>query len=341
MSNIIDKIKKKITLDQYIDLCLYKNKYSYYEKNRIFGRRGDFVTSPYISSIFGEVISFHILDYFLSQGVKKCNLLEIGAGEGIMAKDIIKTFQKFKNIKFKYFILEKSKSLIKLQKKNLKEFNVKWIDNLKNFEKNNLFILSNELLDSFPVKHLKKIHNKWHEKYIFLDSKKKIKSKYLRINKIPNNVLSNCVKNVSFIEYSPNIFVFLNTISKLIKKHKNNCFLTIDYGYYDDYFKDTLQGLKKHKKVSIFHDPGNTDITYLVNFKLINQIFKRNGFSNIYNMSQSKFLKKNGILVRLQQAKKNLTSKKSEAKLEMAVNRLIDPKQMGALFKVLTVTNEN
>ena len=58
-------------------------------------------------------------------------------------------------------------------------------------------------------------------------------------------------------------------------------------------------------------------------------------------MSQSKFLKKNGILVRLQQAKKNLTSKKSEAKLEMAVNRLIDPKQMGALFKVLTVTNEN
>ena len=341
MSNIIDKIKKKITLDQYIELCLYKNKHSYYEKKRIFGPRGDFITSPYISSIFGEVISIHILNYFLSRGITKCNLLEIGAGEGIMAKDIIKTFEKFKNIKFKYFILEKSKNLIKIQKKNLKEFNVKWIDNLKNFNKNNLFILSNELLDSFPVKHLKKIHNKWYEKHVFLDSKKKIKSKYLGINKIPNNVLSNCVKNVSFIEYSPKIFVFLKTISKLIKKHKDNCFLTIDYGYYDDYFKDTLQGLKKHKKVSIFHDPGNADITYLVNFKLINQIFKKNGLSNIYNTSQSKFLTKNGILVRLERAKKNLTNRKSEVKLEMAVNRLIDPKQMGTLFKVLTVTNEN
>ena len=341
MSNIIDKIKKKITLDQYIDLCLYKNKDSYYEKKRIFGPRGDFITSPYISSIFGEIISVHILNYFLSRGITKCNLLEIGAGEGIMAKDIIKTFEKFKNIKFKYFILEKSKNLIKIQKKNLKEFNVKWIDNLKNFNKNNLFILSNELLDSFPVKHLKKIHNKWYEKHVFLDSKKKIKSKYLGINKIPNNVLSNCVKNVSFIEYSPKIFVFLKTISKLIKKHKDNCFLTIDYGYYDDYFKDTLQGLKKHKKVSIFHDPGNADITYLVNFKLINQIFKKNGLTNIYNTSQSKFLTKNGILVRLERTKKNLTNRKSEAKLEMAVNRLIDPKQMGTLFKVLTVTNEN
>ena len=79
MPNIISKIKKKITLDQYIDLCLYKNKYSYYEKNKIFGLRGDFITSPYISSIFGEVISFHILNYFLSRGITKCNLLEIGA----------------------------------------------------------------------------------------------------------------------------------------------------------------------------------------------------------------------------------------------------------------------
>ena len=341
MSNIIDKIKKKIPLDQYIDLCLYKNKHSYYEKNKIFGPRGDFVTSPYVSSIFGEVISVHILNYFLSRGITKCNLLEIGAGEGVMAKDIIKTLHKFKNIKFRYFILEKSKNLIKLQKKNLNKFNVKWVDNLKNFNKNNLFILSNELLDSFPVKHLKKMHNKWYEKYIFLDGRKKIKSKYLRINKIPNNVLNFCNKNVNFIEYSPEIFNFLKNISRLIKKYKDNCFMTIDYGYSDDYFKDTLQALKKHKKVSIYDDPGNSDITYLVNFKLLNEIFKRNSLPNILNMTQSKFLINNGILLRLENAKKNLTNQKNRTKLEMAVNRLIDPKQMGTLFKVLTVTNEN
>ena len=342
MSNIINKIKKKITLDQYIDLCLYKNKYSYYEKNIIFGPRGDFITSPYISSIFGEVISIHILNYFLGREITKFNLLEVGAGEGIMAKDIIKTLQRFKNIEFKYFILEKSKNLIKLQNKNLKRFKVKWINNLKDFNKNNLFILSNELLDSFPVKHLKKEQKKWYEKYVFFDNeKKKIKSKYLEIKKIPNNVLSLCIKNVDFIEYSPNIFKFLNNVSRLIKKHKDNCFLTIDYGYCDDYFKDTLQALKKHKKVSIFYEPGNADITHLVNFKLIKQIFKKNGLSNIYDTSQSKFLTKNGILVRMEQAKKKITNKKNKAKLEMAVKRLIDPKQMGSLFKVLTVTNEN
>ena len=41
------------------------------------------------------------------------------------------------------------------------------------------------------------------------------------------------------------------------------------------------------------------------------------------------------------QSKKKITNKKNKAKLEMAVKRLIDPKQMGSLFKVLTVTNEN
>ena len=84
-----------------------------------------------------------------------------------------------------------------------------------------------------------------------------------------------------------------------------------------------------------------SDITHLVNFKLIKQIFKKNGLSNTYDISQSKFLIKNGILVRLRASKKKIIIKKNEAKLEMAVNRLIDPKQMGSLFKVLTVTNEN
>tara|TARA_B100000963_G_scaffold361820_1_gene400030 strand:+ start:5624 stop:6652 length:1029 start_codon:yes stop_codon:yes gene_type:complete len=342
MSNIINNLKKKLPLDKFINLCLYKHKNSYYEKNKIFGRRGDFITSPYISSIFGEIISIYILNYFSKRGVKKFNLLEIGAGEGVMAKDIIKTLQKFEKFKFEYFIEEKSKNLKKIQQKNLKKLKVKWINNFKKINKNNLFILSNELLDSFPVKHLKKIHNRWHERNVFFDMKKKeLTSDYFKLKKIPKNIFNFCTKGVKFIEYPPEIFKFINRICKLIKNHKNNCFMTIDYGYYDDNFKNTLQALKKHQKVSIFHEPGNTDITHLVNFKFISRILKKNGLTRTLNMSQSDFLIKYGILLRLEQAKKSLTSKKNKIKLNMAVNRLIDSQKMGNLFKVLLVTNEN
>ena len=58
-------------------------------------------------------------------------------------------------------------------------------------------------------------------------------------------------------------------------------------------------------------------------------------------MSQSKFLINTGILLRLEQAKKKLNSDKEKMKLEMAVKRLIDPANMGGLFKVLIVDNAN
>ena len=343
MSKIVSKIKeKKITLDEFINLSLYKDKNSYYEKNKIFGVRGDYITSPYISSIFGEIISIYILNFFLNKGVSKFNILEIGAGEGLMAKDIINTLKKFEKINFKYSILEKSKNLKNLQKKKLKNFDVSWIHSLKNQNKKNLFIISNELLDAFPVKHLKKIKNIWYEKYVFYNKEKKeINSKYLRSKKNYKNILNLCNKDIAFIEYSPHIFKLLQEISNIIKYHSNNCFMTIDYGYYSNQYKNTLQGLKKHKKVSVFHDPGNTDITYLVNFNLIKQILKKNELNSTLNMSQSKFLINTGILLRLEQAKKKLNSDKEKMKLEMAVKRLIDPANMGGLFKVLIVDNAN
>ena len=342
MQKIINKLKKnKIPLDIYIDYCLYKFKESYYEKKKIFGPKGDFITSPYISSIFGEMIAVFVANYFIRKGINKFAIIEIGAGEGLMSKDIIKTLNKFKEIKFTYSILEKSKNLKKTQKKKLKEFQVNWLNSLGTKKNKNVFILSNELLDSLPVKHLKKINNKWFEKYVFYNiTEKKIETKYYKIKKINNKIFNLITKNIKFIEYSPLALNLLNKISNLIKKNKNNCFLTFDYGYTDSNFKNTLQGIKRHSKFSIFEDPGNVDITYLINFHLIKNIFNDNRLFNNIIMSQSKFLINNGILERLKRANKLCSSEIEKRTLIKSVNRLIDVKQMGKLFKVFFVQND-
>ena len=63
-----NKLKKnKITLDKFINLAMYSKKNGYYEKDKVFGRKGDFVTSPYISSIFGEIISIWITHHFTKE----------------------------------------------------------------------------------------------------------------------------------------------------------------------------------------------------------------------------------------------------------------------------------
>jgi SAM-dependent MidA family methyltransferase len=88
--NYIEKIlnnKKKIPLDKFIDLALYKKKLGYYENKKIFGKDGDFITSPIISSIFSEMLSIWITSYWIYlDKPKKINILELGPGNGLMIK---------------------------------------------------------------------------------------------------------------------------------------------------------------------------------------------------------------------------------------------------------------
>ncbi len=337
--SIIKKFKNKITLDKYINLALYNEQDGYYEKKGIFGKSGDFITSPYISSIFGEIIAVWILDQFINKKIYNFSILEIGAGEGYLAKDILNTFEKFKNIKFKfnYVICEKSNFYKKQQKNKLYRFNIKWINNIKNFKKKNCIVLSNELIDAFPIKQLFKNNNAWYEKYVKLNSKLnkfefvdvKIKKSHQVFKKIYP------LKKLNFIEYEPDIENFVKNISNILKFDSNNIFITFDYGYNSIDFKNTIQALYKHKNANILTNIGNVDITHLVNFYYIKKLFQLNKINNINYHTQSEFLINSGINIRLNQVIKYTKNKENQKKLYLSVERLISKNKMGELFKVL------
>jgi len=221
---ILEKIKKKkiLPLDQYIDFCLYKFKQSYYQKKTKFGHSGDFVTSPHVSSIFSEMIAIWIILFWNKiKKPKTLNILELGPGDGTMGKDIISSLGKINFFKSKvnYYFLEKSKSLKKIQKRNLKnEKNIYWIDDLKEFKKkDNLIILGNEFFDALPVKQFSKRGDSWFEKYVFFNKKKQLsfvfkKAKLESIRKIEK--IYNLKIN-KFIEYPPILEKLIKNISDL------------------------------------------------------------------------------------------------------------------------------
>ena len=116
------KLKKNLNLplDQFINQSLYDKKFGYYMKKDPFGSAGDFITAPNISRLFSEMISIWAISFWQSLGSpKKFNLVELGAGNGEMMKDIIETFQNFPNFfnSCNFIIHEKSPLLIKIQKK--------------------------------------------------------------------------------------------------------------------------------------------------------------------------------------------------------------------------------
>ena len=344
---ILEKIKKKkiLPLDQYIDFCLYKFKQSYYQKKNKFGHGGDFVTSPHVSSIFSEMITIWIILFWNKiKKPKTLNILELGPGDGTMGKDIISSLGKINFFKSKvnYYFLEKSKSLKKIQKKNLKnEKNIYWIDNLKEFEKkDNLIILGNEFFDALPVKQFGKRGDSWFEKYVFFNKKKQLsfvfkKAKLESIRKIEK--IYNLKIN-KFIEYPPNLEKLIKNISNLLK-NKNSIFLTIDYGEDSKICNDTIQAIYKNKKSNILQNVGESDITYQVNFFHLIKLFKKNKLHLVEFTTQSNFLQKLGIKERAANAKKNL-KKNQQLLLDSALKRLLHPLEMGSLFKVLIISNQ-
>ena len=114
---IIEKViknKKPITIEKYINLCLY-SKSGYYNKSKVIGKEGDFITAPEISQLFGEIIGLFILSIWENKINKPINLVELGPGRGTLLIDIInitKYFTKFtKSININ--LIEKNPKLIK------------------------------------------------------------------------------------------------------------------------------------------------------------------------------------------------------------------------------------
>ena len=117
--------KKIISLDKFIDLSLYNKISGYYIKKNPFGKKGDFITSPNISILFSEMISVWMVSLWKKlKNPKKINIVELGAGNGEMMVNIIKTSNQFSFFKnsCNFFIYEKSVYLKNIQKKKIKKF---------------------------------------------------------------------------------------------------------------------------------------------------------------------------------------------------------------------------
>jgi cyclopropane-fatty-acyl-phospholipid synthase len=103
--------------------------------------------------------------------------------------------------------------------------------------------------------------------------------------------------------------------------------------------KDTLQAVSKHKFINTLKGFGTSDITYNINFNLIEKIVNKFGSFFCSTTTQKKFLIKLGILERAEILSKNMSFSK-KADMYFRVKRLIDENQMGDLFKVMFITNK-
>jgi len=330
---------KIIPIDKFISNALYDEEYGYYSKKIPFGKSGDFITSPGITSLFSESIALWVISLWEHTGKpKKFNVVELGPGNGQMCKTLLRVFKKFP-IFFEavnIFLYEKSKSLEKLQKNNLNDKKINWIKNFNEIKKGPIIFLGNEFFDAIPIKQFKKINNDLYEVYVRLENNSKIKTflKKAKSKIIIDLKKYNLLKGQSFIEFPKQGLAELDLVINAIKK-RNGGLLLIDYGFLKQKSRSTLQSVKSHKINMIFDNIGSADITSLVNFNLIKNYLQKRKLKVNNIVTQGFFLKKMAIINRAEILAKKMNFKE-KSDLYFRIQRLVNTKQMGSLFKFLS-----
>ena len=324
-----------ISIASFMEISLNDKKYGYYRKKMPLGSKGDFVTSPDISQIFGEIIGIWILDIWIKLNEPdNFQIVDLGGGRGTLLKDISRVL---KNKVSNFIFIDINEELIKLQKKALK--NASHFEKINDIPKIPTIFIGNEFLDTFPVHQFIKKDNCWKEVCVnsksndlFLSYESTKLSKKLPLS----NFLS--LKEESIIEINFKTREIINNISNFIKDNSGAA-IFFDYGYIDGN-GDSFQGIRDNKPVNPLSDPGFVELTSHVNFKDIKLQAKENNI-NIYGPStQSLFLEKMGAIQRLKILEKNANDHQKKD-LRIGLNRLMNQNEMGNLFKVIALSSKN
>ncbi len=151
----IERNSGALDFARFMELALYAPGLGYYSAGLSkFGAAGDFVTAPEISSLFSRCVARCCRPVLaeLTDG----DILELGAGSGIMAADVLAELEKLEQLPKRYFILEPSAELRERQRDTIGKrapkliSRVQWLDTPPALGFTGV-ILANEVIDALPV----------------------------------------------------------------------------------------------------------------------------------------------------------------------------------------------
>ena len=348
---IVDEIchnNQPISFERYMQLCLYAENVGYYESaSEIFGSKGDFTTSPERSNFFAMAFVEHI-DKIKCQLGTFC-IVEIGAGSGKLAADLINAMKVNGCLPKHYYIVEKSSALRQRQKLYLEEHqsdcDIRWIGNLTT-PIDCAVVIANEVLDALPVKLVSVQNNIISERCVTVDDHGDFQfinipaqedlSEIMR-QRLPKPVLASVGK-----PYESDVNLLLEGFVEQIASFVNRgIFFYIDYGYarHEYYHEQRSMGtLICHYRHAANEQPllwpGLQDISCNVDFTALAEASARCGLSvNCYS-TQAHFL------LASQALEKVMTNTLDVMTLEQQseIKRLMMPAEMGERFQVMVLT---
>lgn len=346
--NLVEEIKANegwISFEDFFDFVMYKPGLGYYSAGaKKLGASADFTTSPEISRLFGKTVSNQVKAFL--NNFESPSIIEIGAGSGRLAYDIITNLINSKTDFDKYYILEVSADFRERQKQELSLLpddafeKVIWLDSILEAPVEGI-VIGNEVIDALPFKRFTVIDNKVHEIGVTIkndqltestrDADKTLAEEVRLIEKAMNRDFEQNYTS----EIRLNFGKWLKGVSSMLK---SGAILFIDYGYsrQEYYAEDRKNGsMICHYRNTAHENPflnlGVQDISASVEFTLLAEKALEEHLEVGLFTSQSDFLINGNILGELDK----IEDDSLRIQLTQEIKQLLMPSQMGQTFKCM------
>lgn len=329
------KTQGPLSVADYMSICLFHPKHGYYSTGDPFGTRGDFITAPEISQMFGELIGLTLAQTWMDQGQPaRIALVELGPGRGTLMADILRTAKAvpaFANA-CDVHLVEASPKLRDVQAMALKGYHPTWHDHVDQLPNDlPLYAVANEFFDALPIRQMIRDGEGWRERQIGLaDDKLTFGLSEPTPLAALNHRLSD-TKDGDLVEFCAPAPLIMHALAHRIAQN-GGAALIVDYGDWHS-LGDTLQAVHAHEKVDPLFKPGQSDLTSHVDFEALLPDLPCN-HSRL--TPQGVFLERLGITNRAQALATSLSGDALDQHIA-AHRRLTHPDEMGTIFKTLAL----
>jgi SAM-dependent MidA family methyltransferase len=350
---LINRIRREgpITFHDWMQEALFNKTAGYYMRAdaRIWGRRGDYRTSPETSELFSATFARYSAGLFEELAKPTSfHFVECGAGDGSFAEGMLTALRDCFPAMYAattYYIDEINFNQRRILRERLAQFTNKLqFGSLNSLPRlNSGIIFSNELLDAFPVHRITKQNGQLSEFYVALNDRNefewttgRLSSERLREIYRANGIE---IDNDQIIELCPQVDDWFAVVAeKLLRGYV----VTVDYGFeaadlYDATRRPTgtLRAYARHNFAEVLQQPGERDVTAHVNWTRIRTVGSKLGLETVAFKRQDQFLLDAGILSELIRKTGSGISDADAARLSVGAREMFFPDGMGPNFQVL------
>ncbi len=333
-----------LTIAAYMALALHDPEDGYYAEHHPIGAAGDFVTAPEISQIFGELIGLWCASVWREAGSPDpIAVAELGPGRGTLMCDFLRAAAVMLPFRraLRLYLLEASPVLRREQERRLGHARPTWVASIDQLPAGPLLLVANEFLDALPIRQFVRGEKHWaerlvgldhHDNLVFVAGPENAFADRMAATRCPDGA-----RKGEVVEVCPAALALATALGRRFA-HTSGAALFVDYGYFPARRGASLRGVQGHHPVPALASPGAVDLSAHVDFAAFIDAARVAGAAVYGPATQSRFLRDLGVAARLGALQRRAGQAQGEA-LAAAVERLLDPEQMGTLFKAAALVS--